>query len=163
MFHHLFFKKYIVTRTAIGKESLTALHSNCGKNLTGKLNQISSWRKKKTTWHPCYNIQPWLTSWNIGCCRVMLVWQTINDRVGYLDMDNGHWRIIFQKDTYTYISVGDIGQIFRKWLLFLEQDVIATVPKGRYCCRCRILLLSCSSHMLFSFWSQRLLLAPEVR
>jgi len=32
MFHHLFFKN-IVTRTAIGKESLTALHLNCGEIL----------------------------------------------------------------------------------------------------------------------------------
>jgi len=30
-----FLKKYIVTRTVIGKESLAALHLNCGKNLTG--------------------------------------------------------------------------------------------------------------------------------
>jgi len=33
-----------------------------------------------------------------------------------------------------YISVGDIGQIFHKWLLLLKPDIIVTVPEGRCCC-----------------------------
>ena len=63
----------------------------------------------------------------------MFVWQKIDDRVGCLDMNNGHWRIIFQMDIHTYISVGDISQIFCKWLLFLKPDIIVTVPEGRCC------------------------------
>ena len=66
----------------------------------------------------------------------MLVWLTINDRVWYW-----HWRIIFQQvlmvhaqEMDTYISVGDIDQIFRKWLLFLKPDIIVAVPEGRRCC-----------------------------
>ena len=57
------------------------------------------------------------------------------------DIGNGHRRIIFQQvlmvhaeEMDIYISVGDIGQIFHKWLLFLKPDIMVTVPEGRYCC-----------------------------
>jgi len=100
---------------------------------------IPTWREKKITRHPCYNIQPWLISWNICCCRVMLVWQTIDDRVWYwqwtlknyisTSTDGPCWR-----NGQLCISVGDINQIFRKWLLFLKPDIIVAVPEGRCCC-----------------------------
>ena len=52
-------KENIVTKTAIGKECLTALYLNCGGNLTGKkikIKIISTWRRKRSIRHPCYNI-----------------------------------------------------------------------------------------------------------
>ena len=90
---------------------------------------IPIWRDKKITWHPCYNIQPWLTSWNICCCRVMFVWQTVDDRVWY-------WQWTLKNhisNEHTNMSVGDIGEIFRQWLLILKPDITVTVPEGRYC------------------------------
>jgi len=50
--HHLSLKENIVTRTAIGKERLTALHLNCGKNLTKKnqnQNHINLEKEEKRT------------------------------------------------------------------------------------------------------------------
>jgi len=136
MFHHLFLKN-IVTRTAIGKESLTALHLNCGKNLTG--NKIKfRLGEKKITWHPCCNIQPWLISWNICCCRVVLVWQTIDDRVGCWDMDNGHRRIIFQMDIYIHI----------RWWYWSHIPQVIIIPETRYYNYCS--------------WRQMLLFRPDI-
>jgi len=74
-----------------------------------------------------------------------------------LDIGNGHWRIIFQMDIHTYISVGDIGQIFHKWLLFLKPDIIVTVPEGRCCCSVPHVKYCWVAEVIYSSW------VPEVR
>jgi len=90
---------------------------------------IPIWRDKKITWHPCHNIQSWLTSWNICCCRVMFVWQTVGDPVWYWQ-----WTLKnYISNEHTNISAGDIGEIFWQWLLILKSDIIVTVPEGRGC------------------------------
>jgi len=97
-----------------------------------------TWREKKIIRHLCYNIQPWLTSWYICCCRVMLVWQTIDDRVWYWQWTfyistsidgpcsrNGHIHIyplviLVKYSTSDYYSWSQILP-----LLFLKADVVA--------------------------------------
>jgi len=51
-------KENIVTKTAIGKECLTAFYIYCEGILTEKIKItiISTWRKKKNIRHPCYDI-----------------------------------------------------------------------------------------------------------
>jgi len=61
---------------------------------------IPIWRDKKITWHPCHNIQSWLTSWNICCCRVMFVWQDSWWSCLILAMDIEE---LYFKWTYKYI------------------------------------------------------------
>ena len=87
--------------------------------------------RKKITRHPCYNIQPWLTSWNICCCRVMFVWQTIDNRVWYWQwtlknyISTGHTHIYPLVILLKYSTSG-----YHFWsqilsLLFLKTDVVA--------------------------------------
>ena len=129
---------------------------------------IPTWREKKITRHPCYNIQPWLTSWNTCCCRDMLVWQTIDDRVWY-----------WQRTLKNYISTSTDGPcsrnghtyIYIRWWYWSNISQVIIISEARYyrywswrqmlllSCWCRRLLLICWSHILFlSSWSQRLLL-----
>jgi len=125
-----------------------------------KIKFLSTREKKRTAQHPCYNIQPWLTSWNISCCRVVLVWQTIDDHLWYwqcwiLAMDIEE---LYFKWTYTYISVDDIGQIFRKRLLFLKPDITITVPEGRCCCSVSDIKYYCwVAEVIYSSW------VPDIR
>ena len=63
----------------------------------------------------------------------MFVWQTIDDRVGCLDVGNGHWRIIFQMDIHIYplvILIKYSASDYYPWsqilsLLFHKADVVA--------------------------------------
>jgi len=122
----------------------------------GKLNQISSWREKKTTWHPCYNNQPWLTSWNICCCRVVLVWQTIDDRVRYWQwtlknyISNGHIHIYPLVILVKY-SASD----YYSWSQILS---LPFVPEGRCCCSVTDVEYYCwVAEVIYCFY------VPEVR
>jgi len=136
MFHHLFFKK-IVTRTAIGLECLTALHLNCGKTY-GKLNQISTWRKKTD-----YTASLLQHSTLIDILKHLLLpsctcltdnwWSAMV--LAMVNIGNGHWRNM----VIEYCScVPDRRVFLSSWSdtvpEFLKPDITVTVPEGRCCC-----------------------------
>ena len=58
--------------------------------------------KKRTVQHPCYNIQPWLTSetFVLPSCICLTAIHHRSLVMEILDICNGHWRIIW---TCTYI------------------------------------------------------------
>ena len=106
----------------------------------GKLNQISTWRKKKD-----YTASLLQHSTLIDILKHLLLpsYACLTDNwwscwILAIDVEelyfNKYWWSMLKKWTHTYISVGDIGQIFRKWLLFLKPDIIVTVSEGRCCC-----------------------------
>jgi len=159
-----FSKKYIVTRTAIGKESLTAVHLNCGKKSHGKLNQISTWREKKD-----YTASLLQHSTLIDILKHLLLpsYACLTDNwwsclILAMDIEelyfNKYWWSMLKKWTYIYI----------RWWYWSNIPQVVITPEARYyrycswkqmllfSCWYRVLLLSCWSHILFlSFWSQR--------
>jgi len=79
------------------------------------------------------------------------------DRQLMIVLDVGIWTMdieeLYFKWTYTYIYVGDIGHIFRKWLLFLKPDIIITVPEGRCCCSVPDIEYYCwVAEVIYSSW-----------
>jgi len=97
---------------------------------------IPTWREKKITRHPCYNIQPWLTSWNICCCRECLFDRQL---MIVFDIGNGHisQQVLMvhaqEMDIHIYplvILVKYSARGYYSWsqilsLLFLKANVLA--------------------------------------
>ena len=154
MFHHLFFKD-IVTRTTIGSECLTALHSNCGGSL------IKKWEIKL---NPFRLREDYTTSLLQHSTLIDILKQLLLPSCTCLT-DNwwSYWILamdieeLYFKWTYIYI----------RWWYWSNIPQVIIIPEARYYgyCSCRqmlllshwyYVLLSCLSHILFlSSWSQR--------
>jgi len=120
-------KENIVTRTAIGKECLTALHLNCGENLTEKnlkLNYISTWRKTRSLRVPCYDIK---LDWHFG--NLLLPRICLFDRSWWsymiYSMDIEEVLMVSMHKKWTYIC----------WWYWSNILQVVTVADVRHCCR----------------------------
>jgi len=137
--------------------SLTALHSNCGKNLAGKLNQISSWREKKDYTASLSQHSTLINILKHLLLPRMFVWQTIDDRIGYWQWTLKNY--ISTERTHIYplvILVKYSASDYYSWsqilsLLFLKADVVADVE---YCCWVAEVIYCPSQRLLLSSWSR---------
>jgi len=123
LFYHLFFK-YIVTRATIGRENLTVLYLNWGGSLIKKMGiKIIRLGERRAAYGNLVAILILFDNFNICCCRVMLVWQIIDDRVGY-----------WQWTLKNYISTSTDGPCSRNGHTYIYPLVIlAQYSASGYC------------------------------
>jgi len=120
-------KENVVTRTAIGKERLTALYLNCGGTLRKKIkSKLFRLGERREAYGILLQHQSCLTSWKLVAAENMSVWQKL---VIIYDIFNGHWRStdgVHAQEMDTYLLV-----------------ILIKHFASRYCCWSQTLLLSC--------------------